>query len=298
MSSRKGDIAMVVCQDNAAKTLTIESIDETNAMLEPIIGYEAKEILNQSLRDYLPPQINENIDDYLEFEEGGNDLGSVLSKSRGFGLLNKAGNITKFDMRIQRDVSMDEKDRFLLIMRGHDAVTSQVYRTLEDFKEYEVLDPLTDLPTSESFAKKAKIVHAALRAEEIAASMVVLHIDDFEQITQDYGTPTSEGLIKEVAFRCTQTFRDADVIGYAGDGKFGVILLDAGMTNALIPLNRLRNLIANQPLYIPGNEHVAGTISIACTEMTPDDTVDAIISRCEDALLDNDGESNYVIEVK
>ncbi len=294
MAGRKGDITMVVTQDNAKRALTIESVDESLAQLAPVAGFSAQEVIGQSFHKILPVQINEQLEDSLDFSADGRDLSDVLSRCRNFGLLAKNGKVVRLKMRVQRDVSFDANARFLLVMRGEGGATEGVLKELASFKEFEAVDKVTELPSSTSFMKAAKIVQNGVQTGTMQAAVALMEIDDFRQITLDYGQTVSEGLLKEVALRCRQTFRDADVIGYAGEGQFGVLLLEADAKTGTIPLQRLRSVVANQPLYIPGNDKIGCTLSIALRPMHEHEEVEATIRRCEAVLNEHRGGGNQV----
>lgn len=297
MAGRKGDITMVVAQDNRARTLTLESIDESMGKVQPVLGYTAHEMIGQPFRKFLPSQIDEQIEDYLEFDPAGRDFADVLSRCRNFGLNAKNGQAVKFKMRVQRDVSMDANARFLILMRGEDKVSEGVLKELAQLREYGEVDAVTDLVSAESFLKAARIVQEGVRQGNTLASLAIIEIDNFARTVLDYGSPTADGLLKEVAMRCVQTFRDADVVSYAGEGRFGVILLEADLATSQIPLQRLRSVVANQPLYIPGNEGVAATLSIAFRQMKAEDSGEDTIAKCEESLSDNQGKGNQVYSV-
>src|SRR4030067_2144823 len=105
MGGRNGDIAIIVSQDNAAKTLTIESIDETNGSLQEVLAYSVDEIVGSALQKILPARINNLLDDYLDFENHSNDLADVLSKAKDFALVSKVGDKKPLLMRIWRHIS-------------------------------------------------------------------------------------------------------------------------------------------------------------------------------------------------
>jgi diguanylate cyclase (GGDEF)-like protein len=297
MAGRKGDIMMMVSQNNSAQQVLVESVDERLGKIEHLLGYGADAMVGHSLNDFLPATIKEQLEDYLEFTPAGKDLADVLSRCRNFGLVNKQGQIVKLNMRVQRDVIRDEKARFIIVMRGEDKVSEGVLKELAEFKEFAQLDADTDLLTLDSMLKSANITQRGVNAENTIASFAVLEIDNYLGLHNNYTKPLVDGLLKEVAIRCHQTFRDADIIAYHGQGKFSVLLLEADATNARIPLQRLRSVIANQPLYLNANNHVSFSISIAYKQMKKGEMVETIIRQCEEMLVTHHDGGNHVYEV-
>lgn len=291
MAGRKGDITMVVAQDNAARSLMLESVDESMGKVQPVLGYAANELVGQNFRKFLAPEVDEQIEDYLEFDAEGRDFADVISKVRNFSLVGKSGKPVKLKMRVQRDVSMDRNARFLILMRGEDKISEGVLKELAELKERATPEEVTELRTSDTFLAAAKIVHNGVKHGNAIASLAIIAIDDFARIGQDKGEEAVNALLKEVALRCIQTFRDADVVAYAGEGQFGVLLLEADATGAQIPLQRLRATVANQPT-------VSCTVSIAFRTLRPEETPEEAIAACEDKLGDNQGDGNQVYQAE
>jgi len=296
MSARKGDISLVICQNNSDKRLDIENVGENRAGIEGLTGFSANEIIGKSLFDLVPANIQETFEDYIEFENDGNDLGDVVRKIRDFRFKKTTGEEVSLNTRIQSGVSFDGVDRFILIVSPKKG-TSELYKKLKDLQEEQEVDEVSGIANSNSFGQKLEAVCEFVRRENLDASFAIISIDKYDGIVDLYGEGTGNGLIHEVTSRCRQTFRDLDILGYLGDGIFAVILVGADAGTASIPLNRLRWQLSNQPLFIPLNNNIKGSLSTSFTSISDEDDAIGLISKCR-GVLKNDSEENKLIEIE
>ena len=284
MVGRKGDIVITICQNNEQKSITVESIKDSTGALDKLLGYTQKEIIGTSIKDILSPRIRENIDDYLEFEEQGNDLASVLAKSRDFSMIAKSGEKVNLSMRIQHDVAPDQHEWFVMVVQASSPVGEEVTKMLLALKEREEVDEWTGLANRHSFLEQAEVSQYYVEKEQTAASFAALIIDEFDDIVSSYGEGTSKALLKELIVRCEHTFRQEDILGSLGEGRIGIVLFGAGEDNASIPLNRLRKNLKDDPLVIPGDNNTSVTVSITYKEITQKENIEYIAKHCERSL--------------
>jgi diguanylate cyclase (GGDEF)-like protein len=284
MSLRKGDIAITVCQDNTAKKLVIESADEG---IELVTGFSVHELKDMQLQDILTDSVNDQIEDYIEFESKGNDLADVLGKVRNFGFLTKLGKEMRVDMRVTRGVVQDEKPRFQLVVRDASDVSSGSNRVLKHLRGAQQLDPLTSLPNRETFQRDMEFVMFCVEKERIKASFALIGVDQLGKIIKEHGRPAAGDLLKEVATRCRMNFRTDDFLAYLENDTIAVVMLEAGRAAALIPLNRLRWQVANKPLDFvnPEGDNTPITVTVAYDEIGKGAKVDGMINNCLDAII-------------
>jgi diguanylate cyclase (GGDEF)-like protein len=272
-----------VLQDNAARKLVIEGGDEG---IENIIGYDVSELKEMELQDILPPAVNDHIENYLDYQDGGNDLANVLSKVRNFGFLTKLGKEARVDMRVSRTVTDDAKLRFDLIIRDAAEVSGASNRVLKHLRGHQQLDALTGLPNRETFMRDMEFVNFCIEKERIRASFALIAIDQLGKIIKEDGRNAAADLLKETAMRCKMNFRTDDFLAYLENDYIAAVLLEAGKAEALIPLNRLRYQVANKPLDYtkPDGQNTPITITIAYLQIQKGMSVDAVLNQCLDAI--------------
>ena len=110
-ATRRDDLQLDVVQHQLEKALTITAVDPD---LEHHLALDADELIGKDLRMILPRNIQETIENYLEFGDEMQDLSAVLSKISKFGLLHKKGREIRFSLKILRDISNDQNPHFQL----------------------------------------------------------------------------------------------------------------------------------------------------------------------------------------
>ncbi len=86
IARRADDLVISVRQDNDAQSVSISGINERALAL---LGFDnTQSVVGASLYSILDPRTKDIVSSYLEFTDDGTDLSEVVSKIRGFTLLN------------------------------------------------------------------------------------------------------------------------------------------------------------------------------------------------------------------
>ena len=116
MAKRKGDMSVVVRQDNLKRQITIQDSD---AAFQEWSGYTADELKTMNLTDLLMDNFNAEIRDYVEFSDEGHDLAAVINKHPEGGFRTKKGEKSGMSVRVLPALSLDGQPYFELVVRGH-----------------------------------------------------------------------------------------------------------------------------------------------------------------------------------
>lgn len=292
--SRKGDVTLVVEQNNDNRSLLIQEVREEATPISAVMEYTSEELAAKDLREILPPRIVENIKDYLEFEDAGNDLARVLSRTRDFGVVAKSGEIRPLSLRIQHDVCLNKHSRFMLVVHDPDLVGDGVTAVLQTVFERQQLDPVTQLPNRASFRDALETVVSFVERGTTQVVFAVISLDNYFDIQNDEGREAVQALQQQVVVRSLRMFRDIDVLGALGNGYIGVLLLETEAEAALVPLERLRKDFIQQPLQVASGDV---SISIAYHDIKPGQSLEMIIGSCEYLLDKNRQLKNQLIHV-
>lgn len=111
-------------------------------------------------------------------------------------------------------------------------------------------------------------------------SIILIDLDNFKQVNDQFGHLTGDGVLIETANWMRHALRQTDTFGRWGGEEFIVICPDTDLQSAVILANKLREGIAKLPM--PHDQ--AQTISIGVTQYRPDETIEHLISRTDQAL--------------
>ncbi len=101
------------------------------------------------------------------------------------------------------------------------------------------IDQITGLPNRQGFETLGTQVLAMTRRSSEPVSALILTLENLNQITEQHGLEEGEEVLSESAQMLHTAFRDSDVLGYLGDGVFGVLLTGASAESAGVCLTRL-----------------------------------------------------------
>ncbi|WP_133405382.1 sensor domain-containing diguanylate cyclase [Parashewanella tropica] len=93
------------------------------------------------------------------------------------------------------------------------------------------------------------------------ASLVMLDIDHFKSVNDNYGHQTGDTVIQRVAHALSQSLRETDFAGRYGGEEFGVVLANTTAEDALSFTERLRKKV--EALTFSSNDNQAFTVSIS-----------------------------------
>jgi two-component system, cell cycle response regulator len=117
-------------------------------------------------------------------------------------------------------------------------------------------------------------------------SLLMLDIDHFKQVNDRFGHPVGDVVLKEVAARIQRYVRSVDFVARIGGEEFIVVMPETGAETAAQIAERLRLVIAGQPIAAAvdgGSLPVTISLGLATTGATPD-PAESLIKRADDAL--------------
>ena len=169
----------------------------------------------------------------------------------------------------------------------------------ELLEQLALTDSLTGLDNRYSLMKSLQ--HSLLRQhrENFTLAFLMLDLDGFKQINDNYGHPVGDTLLIEVAKKLKSNFRESDVIARVGGDEFSVILENISSTESL---TRLVNKVLaefREPFVIDNKKFTIGvSIGIAVSSSIECSSED-IIKQADAALyqVKNSGKGSYQLAV-
>ena len=145
-------------------------------------------------------------------------------------------------------------------------------------------DSLTGICNRRYFMAQAEQEMRRSRRFERPLSVMMLDIDHFKPINDQYGHAVGDTVLQGVVRRALESFRQSDQIARFGGEEFAAILPETGLASALEVAERLRQHLAERPIIAAGTP-IFCTISIGVAELNADDpSMDSLLHRADQAL--------------
>jgi two-component system cell cycle response regulator len=93
---------------------------------------------------------------------------------------------------------------------------------------------------------------------------MMLDLDHFKKINDNYGHQIGDQILQEFASRCKRSVREVDLVGRYGGEEVIIIMPETELQAALPVAERLRTALCEKPVTVSGQElHVTVSIGLA-----------------------------------
>jgi len=154
-----------------------------------------------------------------------------------------------------------------------------------DLRQIASVDQLTGALSRRAWLEEARKTMARGRRHGREASLVLLDIDHFKQVNDDYGHPTGDQVLEAVARELQAAMREGDVLGRIGGEEFALILPETCPSSALEAAERFRQRIAGLEVAVPCGDQVAVTASFGIAALARQTaTPETWLAKADEAL--------------
>lgn len=115
------------------------------------------------------------------------------------------------------------------------------------------------------------------------ASIILIDIDYFKPINDQFGHLIGDAVLKEVCSRVKLVLRTEDIAARIGGEEFILLLPSTQMAEAMVVAERIRHDFEAMPIQC-GEHSVQITVSAGVTELMPSDSVSSALNRVDKAL--------------
>jgi len=132
-------------------------------------------------------------------------------------------------------------------------------------------DSLTGLRNRKAFDRAIQIELARFKRQSIPFGLVILDIDYFKRVNDNYGHQVGDHVLKAVSNRIAVSLRELDIPCRYGGEEFAVILPGLTATEAYAAAERVRKLIETIPAYeLQGPPQVTASLGVCSTHIIED----------------------------
>lgn len=147
-----------------------------------------------------------------------------------------------------------------------------------------VTDGLTCLYNRRLFDKNMEREFSRAKRYEGDLTLAILDIDFFKKVNDTYGHQFGDYVLREISTILSDSFRKTDMIYRYGGEELTVIFSDTTMENAMVPLQRLKQKVAEHK-FVYNDAEANITISIGvCTNASAIENKEALVELADKAL--------------
>ena len=150
-------------------------------------------------------------------------------------------------------------------------------------------DALSGLFNRRHFDQRLSEEFERARRYKLPLALVVIDVDHFKNINDQYGHPVGDSAIRELARRLGARHRLGDILARIGGEEFAVLLPSLRVAGASVFAEEVRRIIAEEPFHIASRGSGGVTITVSCgvTEIRADDEFPfALLRRADEALYE------------
>ena len=152
-----------------------------------------------------------------------------------------------------------------------------------ELERQQISDTLTDVPNRRGFYAALSPWMALARRPGQPTAIIVLNLDQFKRVNDDYGHPVGDIVLKAMVDVCKRQLRDSDLMGRLGGAEFAIQLPRTSLEDALMVAERIRNAIASMPVKAE-RAIINLTASLGVTTIRADDSMVSLFKRADLAL--------------
>lgn len=144
-------------------------------------------------------------------------------------------------------------------------------------------DPLTRLLNRRGLENALQIPLAQSARQQQPTAAVVIDIDSFKEVNDNFGHDVGDQVIREIARHLVRSSRNSDVVSRTGGEEFLMVLPDTSLDAGRFLAERVRASIAERPLLI-SNQRIPITVSVGVAATTGAVDLDQLAAEADRAM--------------
>ena len=248
-----------------------------NPAFERLMGYRADEVIGKNPKLLQGPATDDET--RSQIRQAMRQHESIRTQ-----ILNYAKDGTKLWLDINFVPLFDES--------GALAYYAAIERDLTEHKKLQFAlenmartDGLTGLANHQAFMERAKGEFSRARRYSRSLSVVMIDIDHFKSINDQYGHAVGDEVLRQISRQCQSKLRDSDFLGRLGGEEFALLLPDTSRDSAHHVAERMREQLNETPIILDKETTLNITASFGVAALKEDDAdFNAMLHRADTAM--------------
>jgi diguanylate cyclase (GGDEF)-like protein/PAS domain S-box-containing protein len=241
-----------------------------------LFGRPAEQIVGRVDEDLMPKELADNFGklDRQVFESQSKQCGEETFRDQ-------SGAVRHY-WSIKMPIKLPDQPDALI---GLSSDITELHELKEELQRQALTDALTGLHNRHYFYPEAAKQFSCAKRYRQNLSVLLLDIDLFKQINDEFGHQAGDEVIRRVAAHCRHILRGSDLLGRIGGEEFAFALPNTDADGALLLAGRLCASI--RELRVRGDwlGEIAPTVSVGVATLAEQDSCfDALLARADKAL--------------
>jgi len=297
--SESGDIVGIWTDISELKKVEGQ-LKKSNKQIQMMLNVSPSPIIIRTVENDILLYINQSAQEYFDKNNFSLRIGSkdkLINQSNYHSMketILEKGMMTNAEY----DVISITGDEFSIVMSGTlinydnqaalmlSYVDISAHKHLENqLREMAQTDPLTGISNRRFFTESGSREIARCQRNKLPLAMLMLDIDKFKLINDQYGHDVGDQAIKQTTTICGDSIREIDILGRMGGEEFAIILPDKGLDDAKLIAERIRKKIEATPMTIYMlNFKFTLSIGISILESEKQDSIQTMLIRADEKL--------------
>lgn len=217
-------------------------------------------------------------------EKAGGKILSSITKSQA--------TIEDHSMKMEDQVRMKDKELSLLLKRMEktERMFSELkkhhldmVKRIDDITSETRTDMLTGMLNYKGFREAQEREISRFKRYKTDLSLVMIHMDNFMEITDQFGSPVRDKLLVELSNHVKDITRKGDICGRVGAQVISVLFTNTKLEDSIVAVTKLYKNLEDTDFTVRGNS-IPVVLSIGVNQCLPDDTPETL-TESVDALL-------------
>jgi diguanylate cyclase (GGDEF)-like protein/PAS domain S-box-containing protein len=257
-------------------------IEDVSPACEEVLGYTKEELLQMKVQDVI---INPAV--RSRFQKVISDQGAV----RNFEVELRKKDGQKIDALVTATLRHEENGEITGFHGSVRDITARKQAEAERLRalkleQIAITDPLTKIYNRRFFSEVAENEIERAKRSGSPLSVILFDIDYFKKINDTHGHLAGDQVLINLSNLCQQNLRSMDLFARFGGEEFVILMPDTDSKSAQETAERLRELVAKQPMTTSGKTDISVTISVGISDWNSNNPVDinTLLDRADQAL--------------